>query len=118
KGHQTIKFGSLANKPFSDPDFTVSATASSALAVSFTPSGNCTMTGNSVHLTGAGSCTVTASQPGDSNYNAAADVPQSFSVAKSPQTIGNDAIASTNLRGNTSITPSIASTATTRINSP
>ena len=34
-----------------------------------------------MHLTGiAGSCTITASQPGDANYNAATDVAQSFDV--------------------------------------
>jgi hypothetical protein len=35
-----------------------------------------------VHLTGAGSCTITASQTGDANYNAATNVPQSFTIAK------------------------------------
>ena len=34
-----------------------------------------------VHLTGAGSCTMTASQPGDANYNPAPDVSQTFSIA-------------------------------------
>ena len=38
-------------------------------------------------LTGAGSCTVTAHQAGDANYNAAPDVPQTFSIAKANQTI-------------------------------
>src|SRR5207244_4667541 len=47
----------------------------------------CTVTGTSVHLTGAGSCTITAHQAGDGNYNAAADVPQTFAIAKSAQTI-------------------------------
>src|SRR5207253_1882736 len=70
----------------------------------------------SVHLIGAGSCTVTASQPGDSNYNAAADVPQTFNIANTPPTLGNYANASTNLSGNTTITPSVAPTDTTTIN--
>ena len=35
KAGQTITFGPLADKTFGDPDFTVSATASSGLAVSF-----------------------------------------------------------------------------------
>ncbi len=84
---QTITFGALGDKNFGDPDFTVSATASSSLAVTFAASGNCTVTGSTVHITGAGSCTITASQAGDTNYNVATDVPQSFSIAKSSQTI-------------------------------
>jgi hypothetical protein len=38
-----------------------------------------------VHLTGAGLCTVTASQLGDSNYNAAPAVAQTFSIATATQ---------------------------------
>jgi hypothetical protein len=78
---QTIVFGPLANKTYGDPDFAVSASASSGLAVSFAASGNCTVSGSTVHLTGAGSCTVTSSQPGNANYNAAPPVSQSFSIA-------------------------------------
>src|SRR4030095_5660832 len=85
KANQTITFGALANKTFGDPDFGVSATASSGLAVSLAASGNCTVTSPSpgtVHITGAGSCTITASQAGDANYNPATNVPQSFNIAK------------------------------------
>jgi Regulator of Chromosome Condensation (RCC1) repeat protein/PASTA domain-containing protein len=85
--NQTITFGALANKTYGDPDFSVSATASSGLAVSFAASGNCTVSAATVHLTGAGSCTVTASQAGNVNYNPAPDVSQSFAVAKAGQTI-------------------------------
>src|SRR6185369_9974883 len=80
KANQTLTFGALANKTFGDPDFTVSATASSSLAVSFTASGNCTMTGSTVHLTGGGSCTITAAQAGDADYNSAPNVQQSFTI--------------------------------------
>src|SRR5215510_10056655 len=87
KADQTINFAPLAGKTFGDPDFNVSATASSGLAVSFSALGNCTVSGSTVHITGAGSCTITASQGGDGNYNPAPDVPQSFSIAKADQTI-------------------------------
>jgi hypothetical protein len=93
KGNQTITFGALANKTFGDADFAVSATAGSGLPVSFAPSGQCTMTGNTVHLTGSGSCTITASQAGNSNFNPATDVPQGFTTAKSNQTIAFGALA-------------------------
>jgi hypothetical protein len=64
---QTISFGSVPDKTFGDPDFDVSATATSALTVTFTVSGNCTISGATVHLKGAGSCTVTAHQAGDAS---------------------------------------------------
>jgi hypothetical protein len=37
-----------------------------------------------VHLTGADSCTVTASQPGDANYNPAPAVSRRFAIARRP----------------------------------
>lgn len=93
KADQTITFGALADKSVNDPDFSVSATASSGLTVNFTATGSCTITGTTVHIAGSGSCTITASQPGDSNYNAANDVPQSFNVNKIAQTITFGALA-------------------------
>ncbi|MEZ4714093.1 MAG: multicopper oxidase domain-containing protein [Caldilineaceae bacterium] len=84
---QTITFGALANKTFGDADFNVSATASSGLPVSFVASGNCTVSGTLVHLTGAGSCTITASQAGNSSYQAAPNVAQSFTIAQASQSI-------------------------------
>ena len=82
KAGQTITFGALSNKTFGNPDFSVSAAATSGLSVSFSATGNCTVSGNTVHITGAGSCAVTASQAGNSNFNAAPDVQQSFQIAK------------------------------------
>jgi hypothetical protein len=93
KANQTITFGALAGKTFGDPPFTVSATASSGLAVSFGASGNCTIATATVTITGAGSCTITASQAGNVNYNAAANVQQTFAIAKANQTITFDALA-------------------------
>jgi hypothetical protein len=85
KQNQTITFDALGNKTFGDPDFVVSATASSSLAVTFGASGNCTVTVATVHLTGAGSCTITASQAGNATYNPAPDVPQTFTIAAARQ---------------------------------
>jgi hypothetical protein len=87
KSSQTITFDPLPAKTFGEPDFTVSASASSGLPVSFAGSGNCNASGSSIHITGAGSCTVTASQAGDSNYLTAPDVARSFSIAKAGQSI-------------------------------
>ena len=77
---QTITFGVLADKYIGDPDFTVSASASSGLAVSYSAVGNCTVSGDTVHITGVGSCSITASQAGDVNFSAAANVTQLFNI--------------------------------------
>ncbi len=79
---QSITFDALDGKTYGDGDFTLGATASSGLDVSFAASGDCTITGNTVHITGAGSCTITASQAGNASYAAAESVQQSFNIAK------------------------------------
>jgi hypothetical protein len=86
KAGQTIAFSPLANKTYGDADFPVTAAASSNLPVTFTASGLCTISGNTVHLTGFGSATVTAHQAGNNNYNAAADVSQSFTIIANSST--------------------------------
>ena len=82
---QAITFDEIADKVFGDVDFTVTATASSGLTVSFAAQGQCTSMGATVHLTGAGDCTITASQAGNATYAPASDVPRSFSIAKGSQ---------------------------------
>lgn len=77
KANQTISFGPLPLKRFGDPPFTVAATTSSGLTVTFSASGACTITGNKVTITGPTSCSIKASQAGDGNYNPAPDVVQS-----------------------------------------
>jgi hypothetical protein len=90
---QTITFDALASKTYGDADFTVSATASSGLPVSFSATDNCTVSGNTVHLTGAGFCTITASQAGNATYAPAADVSRTFTIAQASQTISFGALA-------------------------
>jgi subtilisin family serine protease len=67
--YQTITFDNLSNKVIGEPDFGLAATASSGLSVSFSASGQCTVSGNSVYLTGVGPCTITASQAGLDAYS-------------------------------------------------
>ena len=95
KASQTITFDPLPGKTYGDPPFTVVATATSGLPVTFTVSGACSnsgVNGPTVTLTGVGSCTVTAHQAGNANYNAAPDVPRTFSIAKASQTITFNAL--------------------------
>ena len=114
KSNQTITFNALANKTFGDPDFTVSATASSNLAVTFTASGNCTISTNTVHLTGAGSCTVTAKQGGDSNFNGATDVPRTFTIALAATTTAvSSSVNPSNITQNVTFTATITGPANT-----
>jgi hypothetical protein len=104
KASQTITFNALVAKTYGDADFTVSATASSGLAVTFSATGNCSATGTSIHLTGAGSCTVKADQAGNDNYSAATQVSQSFNIAKASSTTTvtvSDAVFDGNAHGGT-----------------
>jgi hypothetical protein len=79
---QTITFGPLANVTLGVAPFSISATASSGLAVSFTSTtpGVCTVAGNVVTIVAAGSCSITASQTGNAIYAAAPPVTQTFTV--------------------------------------
>ena len=78
---QTITFGSIATQTVGVP-LTLTATASSGLPVSYTSSTTsvCTVSGSTATFLAAGTCSITASQTGNSTYAAAAPVTQSFSV--------------------------------------
>ncbi len=81
---QTINFDALQDRTFGDAPFSVSGTATSSLPVSYTVGSgdNCTIAGSTVTITGAGTCSVTATQPGDATYAAADSVTQTFAIAK------------------------------------
>ena len=67
--NQTITFDPLADKGIDDPDFAIAATASSGRAVTFAAAGSCSVAGDLVHITGPGTCTITASQAGLDAYS-------------------------------------------------
>ncbi len=104
KASQTITFDPLSNKTMGDPDFTVNASSTSGLPVTFTVDGNCTISGNTVHVTAVGNCDVTAHQAGDGNFDAAEDVTQSFTVATLTHTITASAGANGSINPNGSVT--------------
>lgn len=87
---QTISFIAPASKTYGDSVFSISATASSDLAVTFTSATTaiCTVSGNSLTLLAAGTCTINADQAGDSSYAAATRVSRSFTVSPKPLTQG------------------------------
>jgi len=83
---QTITFGTVPALTVGSTE-TLAATASSGLAVSFaaSPSTVCTVSDTTLTGAGPGTCTVTASQAGNSTYAAAASVPQTLTVSNSTQ---------------------------------
>ncbi len=101
---QTITFPSIASHIANDPSFVLTATSDSGLAVAYAvASGPATVSGNTVRLTGAGTVTVEAFQPGNGTYAGATPVSVSFTVT-APVEIGpND------LTSNTSHPPFVAS---------
>lgn len=81
KGNQTITFNTIPIKTLGNAPFTLTATASSNLPVSFTTtSDKITIAGSQVTLVKAGSITIKANQAGNSNYNPAAFVEQTFCI--------------------------------------
>ena len=84
QGSQTITFGPISNHTLGTPPFTISATASSGLAVTFSSrtAHVCTVSGSTVTLVAVGTCTVQASQRGNADWAAARPVDQSFTVTQ------------------------------------
>jgi DnaJ-class molecular chaperone len=89
KATQTIaSFAPISNKTYGAPPFAITTpSSSSALPVGLAVSGPAYLAGNLLNITNTGTVTVTASQPGDANYQAATPVTVSFSVSKASQTI-------------------------------
>jgi len=80
---QNISFPALPNQIYGSR-FSLTATASSGLNVSYSSSTPlvCTVSGNVLSTVGTGICSITASQAGNANYGAAPDVVQSCTVNK------------------------------------
>src|SRR5207249_2180690 len=84
KADQFIDFAALGGKTYGAAPFEVGAGGgASGNHVTYASSGSCSSSGENgatIALTGAGSCSVTASQAGNGNYNDAAGVQRSFAV--------------------------------------
>ncbi|MGA8270741.1 MAG: hypothetical protein WB919_04220 [Candidatus Sulfotelmatobacter sp.] len=85
---QAISFANPGTQTVAAP-VTLSATSTSGLVVAFTSTtpSVCTVSGMSAILVATGTCTIDANQAGNSDYAAAAMVPQSFTVNGEAQTI-------------------------------
>ena len=86
KASQVITFAPIPNQ-FVGAQVALTATASSGYTVSYAITGPAKLSGKTLTTTGVGTVSVTASQPGNANFNPAANVKQSFSVTQAPQTI-------------------------------
>ena len=115
---QTISFTSAAASYTyaSGLTFTVSASATSGLAVSFTSktTGVCTVSGSTVSVLAAGACTIEATQPGDTNYQAATAVDVTFTINQATPVV--TLVSSANpalVGGSVKFTATVSSTAGT-----
>lgn len=90
---QSTSFAALAGRALDSGAFTLSATASSGLTVSFgsLTTSVCSVTGNSVALPSIGTCTIAADQAGNATFPAAPQVQQSFVVSPTGGTRGGSA---------------------------
>jgi len=85
KANQTITFNNLPFKCSSDVDFAPDASSSAGLTLTLTSSNTsiATIVSNKVHIVGNGTCTITASQAGNTNYFSATNVSKTL-IVKSP----------------------------------
>ncbi len=78
---QSITFDPLPDLVYGASPFTLHATASSGLPVSYEAQGSCAVNGDVLSITGAGECSVIASQVGSGAFLAASPVAVFFTVA-------------------------------------
>ncbi len=90
---QTITFAPLANATYGDSAITLGASASSGLTVSYVSSNTnvATVSGSTLTIVGAGTTNITASQGGNTNYNAATPVVRSLTVDPKSLTVSGAA---------------------------
>ena len=110
KASQLITFNALSNVSYGAADFDPAATASSSLTVSYQSSNTAvaTIVSGKIHVVGAGSATITASQAGDASYLAATDQTQSLTVDKKNITLTLNATPTITKVYNGSLTATLA----------
>ncbi|WP_452611709.1 MBG domain-containing protein, partial [Roseivirga echinicomitans] len=89
---QLITFNALTEKTYGEADFSLSATATSNLGLTYTSSNTnvATISGSTVTIIGAGNTTITASQSGNDTYAAATAVNQVLKIGKATLTATAD----------------------------
>jgi hypothetical protein len=97
KADQTITFNALSSQTYLlDGEINLTATSDSGLSVSYSSDNTSVVdvSGNKLIIKGAGTASITASQAGDDNYNAATNVSQNQVITKADQTITFNALSS------------------------
>ena len=86
---QNISFPKIAAHVYGDAPFTLNASSSSGLPITYSSSASnvATVSSNVVTIVGAGKTTITASQAGNALYAAGKAVSQNLTVAKANQTV-------------------------------
>ncbi|AYL96136.1 cadherin-like beta sandwich domain-containing protein [Mucilaginibacter celer] len=94
---QVITFAALPSKTYGNADFAPGATVNSSLTVSYSSDNTAvaTIVGGQIHVVSAGTANITASQAGDANNLAAANVTQSLTVSKAAVTVTANAASKT-----------------------
>ncbi|HEX4467238.1 MAG TPA: hypothetical protein VH025_08615 [Solirubrobacteraceae bacterium] len=107
KADQLLVFSPLPNVTYGAADFAIKGTGKAAVSVnayspeitegteatglqpSYEASGACTVDaeGTTVHITGAGTCTITAKQPGTAQYREAPEIGVKFEIARASSSI-------------------------------
>lgn len=90
KTNQTITFNVLAAKTYGNADFAAAATSTNVtIPITYVSSNTnvATIIGTNIHIVGAGTATITASQAGNTGYFAAPDVARLLTVNKAALTI-------------------------------
>lgn len=92
KANQNISFLALPQITYGFNDFDPAAIAGSALAVSYTSSNTAvaSLINGKIHIVGAGSTIITASQGGNSNFNTATPINQTLTVSQTILTVSAD----------------------------
>ncbi len=90
---ETISFKPPPIKTYGDPDFSPAATSSNSnVPITFVSdnTGVASIVNSQIHITGAGTTNITASQAGNNSYGAATPVTQQLIVNKAPLTLTAD----------------------------
>ena len=100
---QTITFPAITGTHDALTSFTLSATASSGLTVSFASTSPtiCTVSGTTASLLIPGVCVIKATQAGNADYAAAPAVSEGFAVSKATQTITFPTVTATQYAAST-----------------
>jgi len=95
KAGQTIVWDNIEPKTYGDDDFYLPASSDKGLNIVYSVANEniATVTGNKVHITGAGTTGITASQTGNNNFFPASSVTLTLTVSKVFQTISFNELA-------------------------